>query len=119
MREADEFSQISERRSKRIIPYVRRGKIVELGCGGGATLSILSKAFPRSVIVGVDHNMESLEDADRRKLENVIAIKGDVTQRMFPVSSFDTAIFKFSLHEVYSLQVMRVLKKLCVMQMKF
>jgi trans-aconitate methyltransferase len=55
----DEFSEISERRSKRIIPYVKKGKIVELGCGGGATLSIISKAFPRSIIVGVDQYMEN------------------------------------------------------------
>jgi ubiquinone/menaquinone biosynthesis C-methylase UbiE len=44
-----------------------------------------------------------LEDVNGRKMENVIAIKGDVTQRMFPASSFETAIFKFSLHEIYSL----------------
>jgi ubiquinone/menaquinone biosynthesis C-methylase UbiE len=33
---------------------------------------------------------------------NVIVVNGDVTQKIFPSSSFDTAIFKFSLHEVYS-----------------
>jgi len=92
----------SERRSKRIIPYVKEGKIVELGCGTGATLSILSRAFPRSIIVGVDREMDSLEVANKRKLENVIVVKGDITQRIFPSSSFDTVIFKFSLHEVYS-----------------
>jgi ubiquinone/menaquinone biosynthesis C-methylase UbiE len=102
MGKAVEFSGIGERRSKRIIPYVKGGKIVELGCGTGATLSILSKAFPRSIIVGVDHNMDCLEVVNRRRLENVIAMKGDITQNIFPSSSFDTVIFKFSLHEVYS-----------------
>jgi ubiquinone/menaquinone biosynthesis C-methylase UbiE len=94
----------SERRSKRIIPYVKEGRIVELGCGTGATLSILSRAFPRSIIAGVDREMDSLEVANKRKLENVIVVKGDITQRIFPSSSFDTVIFKFSLHEVYSSQ---------------
>jgi ubiquinone/menaquinone biosynthesis C-methylase UbiE len=94
----------SDRRSKRIIPYVKEGRIVELGCGTGATLSVLSRAFPKSIIVGVDHEMDRLEVASKRKLENVILIKGDITQRIFPSSSFDTVIFKFSLHEVYSSQ---------------
>ena len=62
MKESVEFSRISERRSKRIIPYVKEGKIVELGCGTGATLSILSKAFPRSIIVGVDRRMDRFRD---------------------------------------------------------
>ena len=102
MRETIEFSRISERRSKRIIPYVKEGKIVELGCGTGATLSILSKAFPRSVIVGVDRRMDRLEIANGRGLGNVIVVNGDIMQKIFPSSSFDTVIFKFSLHEVYS-----------------
>jgi len=102
MRESVEFSGISERRSKRIIPYVKEGKIVELGCGTGATLSILSKAFPRSIIVGVDCRMDRLEIANRRGLGNVIVVNGDIMQKIFPSSSFDTVIFKFSLHEVYS-----------------
>jgi trans-aconitate methyltransferase len=53
--------ELLERRSERIIPFVKEGKIIELGCGYGATLSVLSKHFPHSVIVGLDINEDDLK----------------------------------------------------------
>jgi SAM-dependent methyltransferase len=94
--------ELLERRSERIIPFVKEGKIIELGCGYGATLSVLSKHFPHSVIVGLDINEDDLKKINERNLGNIIPIKGDILQEVFLESTFDTAIFKFALHEVYS-----------------
>lgn len=98
-----EREELSKLRSERLLKYVKLGKIIELGCGTGATLSVLSQHFPKSVIVGLDVSDKSLDKVTAKDLKNVIPVKGDVTDKIFPNFTFDTAIFKFSLHEVYSL----------------
>ncbi len=81
--------------------FIRPGKIVEFGCGSGFVLEILSTEFPDSIIVGIDKSIERLVKVDRR-LKEVIPMRGDFTQTIFPYKIFDTAIFVGSLHEVFS-----------------
>ena len=66
---AVEREKISGERSKRIIRYVKAGKIVELGCGRGATLSVLAEHFPNSVIIGVDNSEKKLYEVNAKNLE--------------------------------------------------
>lgn len=97
-----EREKLSRERSKRIIRYVEAGKIVELGCGSGATLSILAEHFPNSIIIGVDNSEKKLCEVNAKNLKNVIPVKADITSKIFPGCTFNTAILKFSLHEVGS-----------------
>lgn len=85
-----------------LIQHVKPGKIVELGCGNGLVLEALSKRFSESIIVGLDEDLEALEKVLEKGFDNVIPIKADITQKIFPDRTFDTALFVASLHEVFS-----------------
>ncbi len=96
--------KLEERRKwvDHILGYVKPSEIVEFGCGSGFVLEILSGRFPRSTIIGVDKSIERLDMVYERKLKNVVPMKADFTQKIFPDKTFDTAIFVGSLHEVFS-----------------
>lgn len=87
-----------------LIQHVKPGKIVELGCGSGVVLEALLPHFPNSTIVGVDMDISQLERVIEKDLHNVIPVKADITQKIFPDGTFDTALFVASLHEVFSYQ---------------
>lgn len=88
--------------------YVKPGKIVEFGCGSGFVLEVLSMDFADSIIVGVDKSMERLEKVVEKGLKNVILVKADITQNIFPDGTFDTALFVGSLHEVFSETLIKI-----------
>jgi len=85
-----------------LIQHVKPGKIVELGCGSGLILEALSAHFTRSTIVGVDIDESQLEKVIEKNLLNIIPIKADLTEKIFPDGTFDTVLFVASLHEVFS-----------------
>jgi len=85
-----------------MLGYVKPYNIVEFGCGSGFALEVLSGHFPNSTIIGVDRSIERLDMVYERKLKNVVPMKADFTQKLFPDKTFDTAIFVGSLHEVFS-----------------
>ncbi|UCG91111.1 MAG: methyltransferase domain-containing protein [candidate division WOR-3 bacterium] len=87
---------------KRLTQYVKPGKIVELGCGSGFIVEELSHTFADSSIIGVDKSLQRLAELVKKKITNVIPLKGDFTQPIFASHTFDTAIFVGSLHEVFS-----------------
>lgn len=99
-----ENKQLEEKKAwlKCLSKYVKPGKIVEFGCGSGFVLEALSEDFTDSVILGIDKSIERLEKVVEKDLKNVIPIKADITQNIFPNGTFDTALFVASLHEVYS-----------------
>lgn len=100
---------MSRKRSERILPYVKPGRIIEFGCGEGATLSLLSEYFQGSTIVGLDVDRNSLMKA--RNLANIILVRGEASQQVFRPSVLDTVIFKFLLHEIYSFERNEGVKK--------
>ncbi len=85
-----------------MLTYLRPGKIVEFGCGSGFVLQILAEKLPRGFVVGLDRNRQRLAKASERQLENVVLVYGDATESVFPIGSFDTALFVGCLHEIYS-----------------
>ncbi|MEO0127270.1 MAG: methyltransferase domain-containing protein [candidate division WOR-3 bacterium] len=87
---------------RNLFKYVKPGKIVEFGCGSGFVLKLLSENFPDSMIIGVDKNAQRLEEVVQKNLKNVIPVIGDITQKIFPDSTFDTALFIGVLHEIFS-----------------
>jgi SAM-dependent methyltransferase len=87
---------------KHLSEYIKSGKIAEFGCGSGFVLEVLSVDFADSIIVGVDAAMGELEKIVEKRLKNVIPVKADITQNIFPDRTFDTALFVATLHEVFS-----------------
>ena len=61
-----------ESRTDTFMEFVKEGKIIEFGCGGGALLEQLHCQFPTSLIVGVDVSWEALNSANEKALDNVI-----------------------------------------------
>ena len=102
MQNMDKHLEHKKARLRHLIEYVKPGKIVEFGCGSGFVLEVISDNFSESIIVGIDKSMERLEKVVSRDMENVIAIKADITDNIFPKASFDTGLFVGSLHEVFS-----------------
>lgn len=87
---------------KLLTQYVKSGKIVELGCGSGFVVEEMSHTFTDSCIIGVDKSLQRLAELVKKKLTNVIPLKGDFTRPIFASHTFDTVIFVGSLHEVFS-----------------
>ena len=97
-----DYYEISRKRSERLLAYVRPPKVIEYGCGKGATLSLLSENFRESSIVGLDTSITDLRTANDAKLEDLVFVKADAMHQVFSPETFNTAIFKFSLHEIFS-----------------
>lgn len=87
----------------KILPYVKAGNIVEMGCGNGVVLELLSTVYPTSNIVGVDISDTMLDMTyERTKNRNVRLIQEDITKIEFEENSLDTIVFCSILHEIYS-----------------
>lgn len=89
---------------EKLMPYVKEGIILEIGCGAGTVLELLSKNFPRSVIAGLDNSEQMLSVAKERKYSSpdVTVSYGDALVKQFEDESLDTIIMSSVLHEVYS-----------------
>ena len=100
------------------------GRILDSGCGFGAMVIELAKAFPEAEVVGIDQSDPLLETA--RKLayeaglsERVSFEKGDVTKLPYGDESFDAVVNIYMAHHVEDPSVMlaeieRVLKPGCI-----
>lgn len=88
----------------RILPFVKEGNILEVGCGCGTVLELLSRYHPESRIYGTDISNTMLEKSKERKYtnNNISIIKADAREQVLKEKSLDTIIFCSVLHEVYS-----------------
>jgi ubiquinone/menaquinone biosynthesis C-methylase UbiE len=80
-------------------------RILDAGCGFGATALVLAQAFPQSEVVGIDLSEPLLELASRAAQaaglgERVTFEKADVQQIPYGDDSFDTVINLQMLHIV-------------------
>jgi ubiquinone/menaquinone biosynthesis C-methylase UbiE len=78
------------------------GKVADIGCGQGASLILLARAFPESEFVGFDYHAESIETA-RRHAEQA-GVSGRVRFEVagaqdFPGQGFDLVCVLNALHE--------------------
>ncbi len=67
----------------------RNLRILDLGCGNGYALSVLSKGYPANSYWGVDFSKELLSIAKDRKLPNCRFMQGDVRRLSFDSKMFD------------------------------
>lgn len=104
MQSEDRGRRLEERKEwvGRIVPHIRAGRIVEFGCGSGLVLEFLAGRFPESTFVGVDRSLERLAALGSLSLSNVLPVRGEITDPMFPKGVFTTALFIGVLHEIYS-----------------
>jgi len=82
---------------------VKGGRVLDVGCGHGASTIILAQAFPRSHFVGVDYHPESIESARQA------AEKAGVSERVefvvtkaksLPQGPFDLVCYFDCLHDM-------------------
>ena len=88
------------------LPYRRRKKLLEVGCGVGAQTEILLRHWPDLHVTGVEINEEQLTEA-RRFLSTVpwaqdrhTLTKADATQLEYEPESFDAAFLCWVLEHV-------------------
>jgi SAM-dependent methyltransferase len=88
---------------ERMLDFVRPGRIVEIGPGGGIVLDLLEARFPSAEIIGVDLSrevvtaLEARARANGRRWRVVLGAAESLTER-----DVDTVVFCSILHEVYS-----------------
>ncbi|MFX0008204.1 MAG: class I SAM-dependent methyltransferase [Promethearchaeota archaeon] len=83
--------------------YNPEGKLVDLGCGSGNLLVLISKKYPNLELIGVDISSEILELArlktqDNELTGNVDFKVGSADNLPFPDNSVDFIISSLSLH---------------------
>ena len=106
--EANYLATMNAARSdkERMLDYVKPGKVVEIGPGGGVVLDLLEQRFPDSEIVGVDLSREVVTALEQRAKTNskrwkiVLGAAEELAQHVPP--PVDTVVFCSILHEVYS-----------------
>ena len=78
------------------------GRVLDVGCGHGASTLLMAQAFPKSQFVGVDYHAPSVETARTRAseagLRNAVFEVGDATS--YPGREFDLIAFFDCLHDM-------------------
>ena len=107
--EASYLASMNAARSdkERMLDYVKPGRIVEIGPGGGIVLDLLEARLPDSEVIGVDLSQEVITALETRaKAGNhrwrVLRGAAEVLPELVPPTSVDTVVFCSILHEVFS-----------------
>jgi hypothetical protein len=92
---------------ERMVDYVRPGRIVEIGPGGGVVLELLEAKHPTSELIGVDLSKEAIAALEARARAGNHAWKlvlgaAETLPALVGAGSVDTVVFCSILHEVYS-----------------
>ncbi len=100
--------------------YAKDDSILDIGCGGGATLSRLASFVPEGHLTGVDYSDVSVKLSSETTKEHILSgrmaiVKGSVDDLPFEADTFDKAItvesFYFWPEPVKNLsEVLRILK---------
>ena len=91
----------------RMLDFVRPGRIVEVGPGGGVVLDLLEDRFPDSEVIGLDASaevvaaLEARRGRDRRRWRIVRADAYELAAHVGE-GTVDTVVLCSVLHEIYS-----------------
>jgi SAM-dependent methyltransferase len=106
--EASYLSSMNAARSdkQRMLDFVRPGRIIEIGPGGGIVLDLLEARFPDAEVIGVDLSREVVTALEGRARANgnrwrVVLGAAEALAEHVP-TPVDTVVFCSILHEVYS-----------------
>ncbi len=89
---------------KDIKPFLKEGKIVDMGCGTGSLIKLISKDFQESDIIGIEGTRKFYEYCKMQEYPNafVFFYRKNILDQNFKVNSVDNIIFSSVLHEIYS-----------------
>lgn len=99
---------------KQLMVGKRYGKILDVGCGTGETLTFLGKLFPKSDLYAIDTSDVAIKYAKNRGHKNIF--KASATKLPFKNNTFDAVLFLDVLEHIENDQkaiaeAKRVLKK--------
>jgi SAM-dependent methyltransferase len=90
----------------KILPYIQSGNILEIGCGNGTVLEMISEFSPGSSVYGVDMSAQLLGLATQRKYKGDVHLYCCDAKKLKRIDDapkkFDTIVFCSVLHEIYS-----------------
>ena len=91
----------------RMLQFLKPGKIVEVGPGGGVVLDLLESHFPDSEIIGLDASHQvvvALEQRKKQQNNKWKIIEGNAFEfsKYFEKESLTDIVFCSILHEIYS-----------------
>ena len=91
----------------RLLDWMRPGRIVEIGPGGGVLLDLIAERFPTSEVLGLDVSATVVAAlAQRRQAEGrpwqVVAADAFELDDRFGAGTVDTVVLCSVLHEIYS-----------------
>ena len=91
----------------RMMNYLKAGKIVEVGPGGGVVLDLLESHFPDSEIIGLDASHQVVVALEQRKKQSGSKwqiVEGNAFEfsKYFGKESLTDIVFCSILHEIYS-----------------
>ena len=91
----------------RMLKYLKPGRIVEVGPGGGVVLDLLASHFTDSEIIGLDASHQVVVALEQKKKQTQAKwkiIEGNAFefQKYFQPESLDNVVFCSILHEIYS-----------------
>ncbi len=92
---------------QRMLDFVKPGRIVEIGPGGGVVLDLLEDRFPTAEIIGVDLSREVIAALGARAKANgrrwrVVLGAAEQLEDLVGSGSIDGVVFCSILHEVFS-----------------
>lgn len=96
------MSLVKERELEKIFRAIKCNRFLEIGCGRGFVLELLSKIFPESNILGMDTDFDRLKSARARRLKNAYLVSGNILDKFFRLRKFDVVICVDVLHEIFS-----------------
>lgn len=78
------------------------GKVADVGCGHGASTTLMAKAFPRSMFVGYDYHAPSIETARQRAADSGVGnVQFEVADATgYADDGFDLIAFFDCLHDM-------------------
>jgi len=87
-----------------IKPFVKEGKIVDVGCGTGALINLLAKEFQESDILGVEATRKFYEFCRLQEYANpfVFFYRRNILDQNFKENTINTFVYSSILHEIYS-----------------
>lgn len=97
-----------------INPFVKEGKIVDVGSASGSLIKLLATEYPESDIIGIEASRKFYDYARSQDYDSplVFFYRRNITDQNFKPNSVNTFIYSSVMHEVYSYIGEDVLQKI-------
>jgi len=93
---------------------IEANKVLDVGCGTGAMISLFSELMPDTEFVGVDNSKHILATAQNLNLPNATFVEGEATKLPFEDNTFDLVYIRLVLmHNPYPEHIISEMKRVC------